>query len=245
VVAHSIAETEPVSDSAPALVIAIDGPASSGKSSTARLLAERLGLKYLDTGMMYRLVAWKFLATRRAAPVGPITAAVIARTVVPLAEELRAVFSPPLDPTNRRVVLGAQDITEAIRSPEVSQVASAIAPFPALRAGLVNWQRAIVAQNPRIVCEGRDVTTQVAPRADLKILLVANASIRQQRRTEETSTEHLTAGEQVALRDRADNRVNALFEPAPGVVKLDNSQLTLEQTVDTILSWLPRAGGKT
>jgi cytidylate kinase len=241
VVPHPDSDVTPLSDSTQSLVIAIDGPASSGKSSTARLLAERLGLKYLDTGMMYRVVGWQFLADNHFSAALPISAEIIAETVVPLAKQLQLTFVPPLDPINRSVILNGQEITDDIRRPLVSEVASAIAPFAALRAVLVNWQRAIIAEHPRIVCEGRDATTQIAPEADLKILLAANAEIRQQRRAEEQLTENPSQTEQLALRDQADNRVNPLFTPSPGVIKLDNSQLNLEQTVDAIFSMLPEA----
>jgi cytidylate kinase len=244
VVSHPDSDVNPLSDSTQSLVIAIDGPASSGKSSTARLLAERLGLKYLDTGMMYRVVGWQFLADNHFSAILPISAEVIDQTIGPLAQQLQLTFAPPLDPINRSVVLNGREITDDIRRPAVSEVASAIAPFPALRAILVNWQRSIIAENPRIVCEGRDATTQIAPTADLKILLVANLQIRQQRRTQEQLTVNPAPAEQVALRDQADNRVNPLFTPAPGVVKLDNSQLSLEQTVDAIMGMLKVTNGQ-
>jgi cytidylate kinase len=238
-------------DSPPKLLIAIDGPAGSGKSSTAQLLAERLCLKYLDTGMMYRVVAYQFLESAefstedRNAADQAINGQVLTEVVIPMAHKLKSNFSPPLDPINRKVILNQRDITFEIREPQVSQMASEIAKISALREILVSWQREIIAKNPRIVCEGRDTTTRVAPEADLKILLVANSAIRQRRRSLENSVENLGLSESLADRDQADNRVNALFEAALGVVKLDNSDLTLEQTVEKIIGMLNSINGKT
>jgi GTP-binding protein len=188
--------------------------------------------------MMYRVVGWKLLQQFPQCDLSEITDQQATHTIVPIAQELKSVFTVPLDPSAQTVILEAQDITQTIRRAEVSLITSQIAKFDQVRQCLVDWQREIIAENSHIVAEGRDITTVVAPDADLRILLVADSQIRQQRRDLETTTEAKGVTENVAKRDQSDNQVNALFRPAQGVISLDNSELTLEQTVDQIVGYL-------
>ncbi len=165
--------------SADRLVIAIDGPSGSGKSSASRGVAKALGLAYLDTGAMYRAVACAFLD----AGVDPSDeAGVIAAT-------LGANLEISTDPDDQWVRVNGRDVTTAIREPEVSTKVSAVSTVAECRANLVARQRAIIEAAPAgIVAEGRDITTVVAPDADVRLLLTADPEIRMARRQPSSAT---------------------------------------------------------
>lgn len=202
------------------MVIAIDGPAGAGKSTVARALAERLGFTYLDSGAMYRSVA---LATVRAGADPDDPAA-----VTDLARALELELSPG------RVRVGGEDVSAAIRTPEVSAAASRVSVHPGVRAAMVERQRSIVADGAW-VAEGRDIGTVVCPASPLKVHLTASEEERARRRAAET-------GEQIAAvlasqrdRDARDRgREHGALELAADAVELDTTGLDVDGVVDLI-----------
>jgi cytidylate kinase len=160
------------------LVVAIDGPAGAGKSTVARCVARELGLTYIDTGAMYRAVAW--LSLENGVDVADTPA------LTTLAQQMALELSP-LDAENRQqVTVNNHDVTEAIRTPRVSDVTSTISALPPVRRVVVEQQRRLAQSAPRgVVLEGRDIGTVVFPHADIKIFLTASPEERARRRTEE------------------------------------------------------------
>ena len=209
------------------LVVAVDGPSGSGKSSTSRGVASRLQLAYLDTGAMYRAATW--LALRSQVDLTDTEA--VARLVAD------ATLDISLDPANPTIAINSHDVTEAIREPEVSAAVSAIATNLAVRDDLVARQKAIVATaEPGIVAEGRDITTVVAPDAPVRVLLVADAHARVARRHAELGT-HVDSADvtdQVIRRDRDDSTVAEFESAAPGVEVLDSTHLSLDEVIEAI-----------
>ena len=208
-------------------MVAIDGPSGSGKSSTARGVAQKLGLAFLDTGAMYRAATWLVLHSEVAAA---DTAAVAA-----LVES--ADIAVELDPENQGVAINGNDVTEAIREPVVSAAVSSVATNLAVRANLVARQQQIIASAERgIVAEGRDITTVVAPDAPVRVLLVADPSARVARRQAELGQRVTNADvtDQVIRRDRDDSTVAKFTEAAEGVVVVDSTHLTLAEVIDRI-----------
>jgi len=208
-------------------VVAIDGPSGSGKSSTARGVAQKLGLAFLDTGAMYRAATWLVLHSEVAAA---DTAAVAA-----LVES--ADIAVELDPENQGVAINGNDVTEAIREPVVSAAVSSVATNLAVRANLVARQQQIIASTERgIVAEGRDITTVVAPDAPVRVLLVADPSARVARRQAELGQRVTNADvtDQVIRRDRDDSTVAQFTEAAEGVIVVDSTHLTLTEVIDRI-----------
>ena len=216
------------------LVVAIDGPSGSGKSSTARGVAARLGLAYLDTGAMYRAATW--LAVHEGVDLTDTDA------VADLVSRSQLVLE--LDPAHHSVTIDGHDVTSAIRDPEVSAAVSAVATNLAVRADLVARQKQVIAEAAGgIVAEGRDITTVVAPEAPVRVLLVADPAARIARRHAELG-EHVDADDvhdQVVRRDRDDSTVAAFHDAAPGVTVLDSTDLTLEQVIDAICALVPAA----
>ena len=209
------------------LVVAIDGPSGSGKSSTARGVAQKLGLAFLDTGAMYRAATWLVLHSAVAAA---DTAAVA--TLVEAAD-----IALELDPGNPAVAINGTDVTEAIREPVVSAAVSSVATNLGVRANLVARQQAIIASAQQgIVAEGRDITTVVAPDAPVRVLLVADPSARVARRQAELGQRVTSADvtDQVIRRDRDDSTVAQFTEAAEGVVVVDSTHLTLTEVIDRI-----------
>jgi cytidylate kinase len=202
-------------------VIAIDGPAGSGKSTIGRLLAARLGLEYLDTGAMYRSVA--FAALREGIDPNDVDAV--------------AALAPTVDiAVGERVVVDGEDATAAIRGPEVTRAVSAVAANPAVRAELVRRQRAWTAARGGGVMEGRDIGTVVFPGAELKVYLTADEPERLRRRAVE-------AGEEVAAdivrRDDADSsRAASPLYAADDAVVIDTTGRTVEEIVEEVLAKL-------
>lgn len=223
------------------MVVAIDGPAGSGKSTAARLSAERLGYTLLDTGAIYRTVA--LLGRRRdvAWDDGPGLAA--------LAEGLPLSFR--LENGKNRVFLGDEEISEAIRTPQISSGASRVSALPEVRTALLELQRAAARRGP-VVAEGRDIGTVVFPGAPLKVFLDAQPEERAKRRLAELRA----AGQPVTLeqvleqqnaRDEADqSRAVAPLKPAEDAVIVDTSALTIDQVVARIveLAWQRRSSGE-
>lgn len=209
-------------------LIAIDGPAGSGKSTVARAVAARLGLDHLDTGAMYRSVA--FAALR--AGVDPGDAA----RVAVLATHLRI-------EVDDRVLVDDVDATEAIRGPDVSVAVSAVAQNPEVRAELVRRQRAWAAARTGAVMEGRDIASVVLPDADVKVYLTASDGERARRRaTQDGADTDEAAAADVARRDRIDaTRAASPLVVAVGAVVIDTTGRTVEQVVDAVVAL---AGGE-
>jgi cytidylate kinase len=221
------------------LLIAIDGPAGAGKSATARELAVRLALPYLDTGAMYRAVA---LVARRAG-LGPALDDQGQRAVVGFAERLGVSFSG--DPRAQRVMLDGEDVTDALRAPEVSQMASVVSAIPEVRREMVRRQRDLAARTGGVV-EGRDIGTVVFPDATLKVFLTAEPEVRARRRLDELARRGVVASWEDVLedqreRDRRDStRRDSPLRPAEGAVIVDTSRLSLAGVVDAVVALLPK-----
>jgi cytidylate kinase len=217
---------------APPLVIAIDGPSGSGKSSTSRGVADRLGLEFLDTGAMYRAATW--LVLREGID---RTDAVAVAQVIASAE-----LSIDLDPLHSTIAINGTDVTAAIRDPEVSAAVSSIATNLEVRADLVGRQRRYIQQTQAgIVAEGRDITTVVAPDAPVRVLLVADPAARVARRHAELGEKVDAAAvtDQVIRRDRDDSTVAQFESAAPGVKVVDSTYLTLDQVIEAICALVP------
>lgn len=213
-------------------VIAIDGPSGSGKSSAAKGVARQLGLAYLDTGAMYRALCVAY----RDAGLTPTDA----QATVQLATELEMEIS--LDPDTAFVAIDGRDVTDEIRTPELSALVSQVATMVPVREVLVENQQAIIEHTRRqIVVEGRDITTVVAPDADVRVLLTADPAARVARRAAELGGKASQAEvtDQVIRRDRDDSTVSEFMTPAEGVHIIDSTDLTLEQVVDAICALVP------
>ncbi|MFT4230947.1 MAG: (d)CMP kinase [Microbacterium sp.] len=217
------------------IIVAVDGPAGSGKSSVSREVARRLGFGYLDTGAVYRALAWHVLA--HAADTSDAAA------VVDATGDFSWRIS--LDPDEPWVRVGETDVTDAIREPRVSDAVSGVARVPAVRHGVNAAFRTLVAESgrPGVVVEGRDITTVVAQDAPVRILLTAAPEVRAARRSEEL-TDQDAAAVAAALhrRDAADAKVVDFLSAAPGVSVVDSTDLDFEQTVRAVLALAERAG---
>lgn len=216
------------------MIITIDGPAGAGKSSAAKLLAQRLGFDFLDTGAMYRVVT---LAALRA-KVDPSDAAALGR----LLDELR------MEMSGGRVLLAGEDVTAPIRAPEITAASAAIASSPIVRQRLAALQRQL-AHGRNIVSEGRDQGTVVFPGAECKFFLVADPKERARRRHAELAqrgdpvdlNEILAAQEARDARDAA--RDIAPMKPAPDAIILDSTGLSLDEVVRRMEEEARRRGG--
>ncbi len=205
-------------------VIAIDGPAGAGKSTIARLIADRLGYVYIDTGAMYRAIAlW---AWRTKTPAGD------AHKLEQLATSAEIGLHP-----HRHVTLNGEDVTDAIRAPEISAMASQVAAIGAVRLALVSKQREL-ARHENVVMEGRDIGSVVFPDARVKIFLDADPSERVRRRAGELPDHHhTTLATQLAERDHRDrNRLESPLLQAPDAVYLDSTGMTMEKVEEEILA---------
>ena len=216
------------------LVIAIDGASGSGKSSTARGVATRLGLAYLDTGAMYRAVTVAYLDSG----VDGTDPDAVTEAVVSARIEIAT------DPDNQWVRVNGRDVTDEIRSQRTSTNVSTVAVIPTCRVNLVERQRAIIAAaSGGIVAEGRDITTVVAPEADVRLLLSADPEIRMARRKLDHGGQIDDAAlrDQILRRDADDATLVNFTTAADGVVHLDGSHLTLEQTIDAVVALAEQA----
>jgi len=203
-------------------LIAIDGPAGSGKSTVARRLADRLGLEYLDTGAMYRGVA--FAALRRG--IDPADADDVGR----LAEDLE------LDVSDERVAVDGVDATIEIRGPEVTRAVSIVAANPRVRAELRRRQREWATERGGGVMEGRDIGTVVFPDATLKVYLTATPEVRASRRSKEVSDlDYETVAADLARRDALDEgRTDSPLAQADDATIIDTSNLSIDEIVDVL-----------
>ena len=223
------------------LVIAIDGPSGSGKSSVSRAVAQRLELAYLDTGAMYRALTWWCL--QQGVDLQDQPAVAQAAKDLPLYVDT--------NPASPSVQVGGVVVDEAIRTTLISESVSTVATNLGVRAELQSRQRALIARSVEstggVVAEGRDITTVVAPDADVRILLSANQGARLARRATELHGEaghaSVTATrDQIVRRDRDDSTVSEFMQAAPGVTMLDSSDLDFAQSVQAVLE-LVRARG--
>lgn len=214
------------------LIIAVDGPSGSGKSSVCRAAATQLGADYLDTGAMYRAATWYCLNQQ----VDLDNEDAVAFAV----EELPLKIST--DPQHQVITIGQTDVTEAIREPRISEAVSEVATNRKARQLLINAQRRIIDESGFIVAEGRDITTVVAPDAQVRVLLTASAEARLRRRGLQLESESGAAQSAEALqrqvleRDKKDSAASNFTEAADGVAVLDSSDLSFQETVDSLLS---------
>lgn len=210
------------------LVVAIDGPSGSGKSSVSKEVARRLRLAYLDTGAMYRALTWYCVSNG----LDLEDAAVVEQASRDLVLELST------SPQEEYVRVDGIDVTDAIREPAISSAVSAVATTLGARTELIRRQRDLIEKHHRrMVVEGRDITTVVAPGAEVRMLLTASEEARLRRRGIQLggtqNAEQLAA--QVTQRDAKDSTVVNFTQAADGVVTLDSSDLDFEQTVDAAL----------
>lgn len=211
-------------------VIALDGPVGAGKSTVARAVAQRLGYRYVDTGAMYRSVVWA--AMQQGIDLKD------RERVTALARAIAVEFAPA--PGGQRVLVGGTDVTEAIRTPPVSEGASIASAYPGVRRAMVALQRRM-GEGGGVVMEGRDIGTVVFPDAEVKVYLDASLAERARRRYEELQAngERVTYDEvQAALleRDHRDStRAHSPLRAASDAVAIDSTAMTVDQVVDEIL----------
>lgn len=215
--------------------IAIDGPAGAGKSSIAKALAQRLGIRYLDTGAMYRAIAYKTLKNGMDTKEAAAIAEMMAQTTIEIA------FS---DGGEQRVLVDGIDVTEYIRSPAISAAASNVAMLREVRSALVEYQRTL-AEKYDVVMDGRDIGTVVLPDADYKFFVAADSTIRAQRRWEQMAEngqikEGMTLASvlaEIQERDQRDMTRDVVpLVQAEDAIAIDTSRATLEESVVEIMS---------
>lgn len=210
------------------MLVAIDGPAGAGKSTVARALARELGFTYLDSGAMYRCVA--LLALKRGGGELPEHPATVGRLAA--VAEIDLCDAPSGGPP--RVLLDGRDVTDAIRTPDVSHAASIVAADPAVREALVAKQRQLIGRGDW-VAEGRDIGSVVAPDAELKIFLDAESRERARRRAAELGADvEVVLAEQLTRDERDSSREHSPLLAAPDAVTLDTTGLGVEDVVRRI-----------
>jgi cytidylate kinase len=224
------------------IVVAVDGPAGSGKSSVSKAASRALGYAFLDTGAAYRALTW--LALERGVDTTDAAA------VVALLDDFHYETEVTDEGTVVRVVEGdgadaataRTDVTHAIREPRVSAVVSDIARVPEVRSALTGVFRRIIGAStaPGIVVEGRDITTVVAPDAAVRVLLTADEAVRIARRSAELAPGAASTADQLRDRDRRDAQVVDFLTAAPGVTTLDSTHLSFEETVAELVALVDR-----
>ena len=212
-------------------IVAIDGPAGAGKSTVARTVAERLGYLYIDTGAMYRAVAWRVIQEGIAISDHPKIAA--------LANRLDLHFEKIGE--EQHIFADSEDVTEAIRTPEATRLSSPVSAVKGVRKRLVELQRRI-GEAGGVVMEGRDIGTVVFPHAEVKVFLTASATERARRRTEQLKEMGVEAdvneiAAEIAERDLRDSsRAQAPLKQAADAVLIETDPLTLDQVVDAVIA---------
>ena len=210
--------------------VAVDGPAGAGKSTVAQLAAQRLGYTYIDTGAMYRAVAWKTLQQKK-----PVTNDLILSVIPDIQVDLSYVEGKTI------VYVDGKDVTGEIRTPEINRIVSQVAMLGPVREKLVALQRKM-AERTSVIMDGRDIGTNVLPQADVKIFLTASVEERAKRRWKELKEKgHDVSLEEikrdVAARDKADSEreINPLVQ-AQDAILLDTTGLGIDQVVEKILA---------
>jgi cytidylate kinase len=209
------------------LIIAIDGPSGSGKSSVSRAVAKQLGLSYLDTGAMYRAMTWWVLEKG----IDPIDG----EMVFDVAKVAKII--PGTDPSNPTIHVGDVDVSGPIRGDLVTGAVSAVSAVPEVRGLLVELQREISKDAPKgIVVEGRDIGSVVLPDASLKLYITADPEARAARRAAENGQDVSTTQEKLVKRDQADStRKVSPLEMAADAMLLDTTHMNLDEVVDHVL----------
>ncbi len=219
--------------------IAIDGPSGAGKSTVAKALAARMGIVYVDTGALYRTVG--YAAVSRG--IQPKDAAAVEALLPTLSVDVR------YEDGVQCVYLNGENLGERIRRPEISMAASDVSAIPAVRAFLLETQREIARRNS-VVMDGRDIGTVILPDADVKIFMLASDEARAERRTRELQEKGMTVNYEDVLREMRERdaqdsgRTIAPAVPAPDAIHLDNSGMTVEQSVEAVLSIIEQRMGK-
>ncbi|MBM2620420.1 (d)CMP kinase [Actinoplanes sp. LDG1-06] len=210
-------------------VVAVDGPSGSGKSTVSRRLATRVDGVYLDTGAMYRAVTWAVL--QAGADLNDPDA--IAKIV------LETELSIGTDPAAPHFAANGTNVDAPIRGVEVTQAVSAVAAVPAVRKHLVSLQQAIIAAHPRIIVEGRDIASVVAPDADLKVYLTASSAARAARRSAEDASDVAATEADLARRDKLDStRKTDPLKLADDAVEVDTTGIGIDEVVAYVLNLL-------
>jgi CMP/dCMP kinase len=213
------------------IAIAIDGPAASGKSTTAKLVAEKLGYLHIDTGAMYRAITWKVLQKKLNLE--------DEKNIVALAQNSTVRLLVTRD--GNKVFLDDDDITKAIRMPNVSRSVSAVSSFEGVRKVMVREQQTMAAEGG-VVLDGRDIGTVVLPKADLKIFMIADVKERARRRKQDLAKEGVEASEadlvhEIETRDKKDStRAASPLKKARDAVELDTSNLSIDEQVEFIVT---------
>ena len=212
-------------------IIAIDGPAGAGKSTVAKRLAKKLGYTYIDTGAMYRAVAWKTLCKHQ----GDVTEASILEAAKDIDVRLSCIDG------KARVAVDGIDVTEEIRRPEVTGIVSRVAALGAVREQMVTLQRAMAADGA-VVMDGRDIATNVLPNADVKIFLTASVEERARRRYEEMQAKGYpidlnTLQHEISARDKQDSeRIIAPLRQAEDAVLIDTTGTSIDEVTARLLA---------
>ncbi|WP_329130407.1 (d)CMP kinase [Streptomyces sp. NBC_01476] len=212
------------------VIVAIDGPSGTGKSSTSRAVAAKLGLSYLDTGAQYRAITWWMLSN-----------GVDVHDPIAVADAVdKPVIVSGTDPGDPAISVDGVDVAAPIRTQEVTAAVSAVSAVPEVRARMVAYQRSAAAAAPAgIVVEGRDIGTTVLPGATVKIFLTASAEARAARRSGELNGAQSVAATQAALirRDAADSgRKTSPLAKADDAIEVDTTALTLEQVIEQVVT---------
>ncbi|UWZ49972.1 (d)CMP kinase [Dactylosporangium matsuzakiense] len=211
--------------------MAVDGPSGSGKSTISRRVAQAIDARYLDTGAMYRAVTYAVL--RDNVDLGD------AVKIAAVAEGVELTIGT--DPATPHISVDGIGVDREIRGAEVTSAVSAVSAVPAVRRLLVDRQRAIIAESERIVVEGRDIGTVVAPDADLKVYLTADAEERARRRSSENAASQAATAADLARRDRLDStRAADPLRQADDAVVLDTTELGIDEVVERLRQMLDK-----
>lgn len=218
--------------------IAIDGPSGAGKSTVAKALAAKMGIVYVDTGALYRTVGY-----------AAVTAGVSTKDTAALEALLPTIeVDVRYEDGVQCVYLNGENLGDKIRRPEISMAASDVSAVPAVRAFLLDTQRDIARRNS-VVMDGRDIGTVILPDADVKIFMVASPEARAERRTKELAEKGIAADYEDVLREMRERdaqdsgRAIAPAIPAPDAVHLDNSGMTVEQSVNAVIAIIEQKTG--
>lgn len=221
------------------MIITIDGPAGAGKTTISKKLAQRLGYRYIDTGALYRGIALAACQAQIATDDDDALAALCRNMTLDFKHSHAGL----------RLILNGSDVSDHIRTPEVTMMASAVSARPVIRAFLLEIQRAL-GENKRVVLEGRDMGTVVFPRADIKFFLYADPAIRARRRYEELKAKNTdspsleTVEKEMVQRDKNDSsRSEAPLKPAKDSIRIDSTMLEIDQVVDEMLTQIETQNG--